>query len=165
MVFQGHLFVKGRLLSESGLERHPLNPMTDSDIRRWLGRQTVGDVGLVDYTIVRQGPAAIAAALASAAETLVIVDATSDEDLLAIGRAARKARLITGGSGIAMALPEMFREQGLLEESWPEIAPGVPALRSRDETPMAMALKSGNFGDQAFFTKSLQVLGTDEHRS
>ena len=75
MVFLGHLFVKGRLLSESGLEKHPLNPMTDPDIRRWLGRQTVGEVGLVDYAVVRQGPAAIRAALAAATETLVIVDA------------------------------------------------------------------------------------------
>ena len=32
-VYQGHLFVHDRLLSESGLESHPLNPMTDPDIR------------------------------------------------------------------------------------------------------------------------------------
>ena len=114
VVFAGHLFVKGRLLSESGLEKHPLNPMTDPDIRRWLGRQTVGEVGLVDYAIVRQGADAIAAALASMSETLAIIDATSDADLIEIGRAARDATLITGGSGVAMALPANFRERGLL---------------------------------------------------
>ncbi|MFP5405537.1 MAG: four-carbon acid sugar kinase family protein, partial [Gammaproteobacteria bacterium] len=27
-VYMGHLFVGDRLLSESGMERHPLNPMT-----------------------------------------------------------------------------------------------------------------------------------------
>ncbi|MEM8751535.1 MAG: four-carbon acid sugar kinase family protein, partial [Pseudomonadota bacterium] len=32
-VYQGHLFVGDRLLSESGMEHHPLTPMTDSDIR------------------------------------------------------------------------------------------------------------------------------------
>ena len=39
-VFQGHLFVGDRLLSESSLATHPLTPMTDPDIRRWLQRQT-----------------------------------------------------------------------------------------------------------------------------
>ncbi|TIR96086.1 MAG: four-carbon acid sugar kinase family protein, partial [Mesorhizobium sp.] len=29
-VYQGHLFVKDRLLNESGLQNHPLNPMTDA---------------------------------------------------------------------------------------------------------------------------------------
>jgi hypothetical protein len=38
-LFMGHLFVKDRLLNESGMEKHPLNPMTDSDLRRWLRRQ------------------------------------------------------------------------------------------------------------------------------
>ena len=45
-VYQGHLFVHDKLLSESGLENHPLNPMTDPDIRRWLQRQTSERVGL-----------------------------------------------------------------------------------------------------------------------
>src|SRR5215217_3500839 len=39
-VYQGHLFVLDRLLSESGMQKHPLNPMTDPDIRRWLARQS-----------------------------------------------------------------------------------------------------------------------------
>ena len=39
-IYQGHLFVHDRLLSESGMEKHPLTPMTDPDLRRWLGRQT-----------------------------------------------------------------------------------------------------------------------------
>jgi len=41
-LYQGHLFVGDRLLSESGLEAHPLTPMTDPDIRRWLRRQCRG---------------------------------------------------------------------------------------------------------------------------
>jgi uncharacterized protein YgbK (DUF1537 family) len=46
-LYMGHLFVGGRLLSESGMQNHPLNPMTDPDIRRWLRLQTKGEVGLV----------------------------------------------------------------------------------------------------------------------
>ena len=113
-VYQGHLFVKDRLLSESGMERHPLNPMTDPDIRRWLGRQTTTDVGHVPYDIVRQGPRSIAQALAAEHRRLVVVDAVSDADLLAIGQAMRDAVLVTGGSGIALGLPQNFRDAGLL---------------------------------------------------
>lgn len=116
-LFMGHLFVADRLLSESGMEKHPLNPMTDPDIRRWLRRQTNGEVGLVPYAVVRQGASAISAALdteAASGRRLAVVDAVVDEDLTAIGAAAADHRLVTGGSGIALGLPENFRRQGLL---------------------------------------------------
>jgi 3-dehydrotetronate 4-kinase len=115
-VYQGHLFVGDRLLSESGLENHPLNPMTDPDLRRWLQRQSKEPVGVVPWAVVRQGGAAIRKALDVAAERgerLVIVDAISDEDLLFIGDACAEAPLITGGSGIALGLPRNFIRQGL----------------------------------------------------
>ena len=116
-LFMGHLFVRDRLLSESGMEKHPLNPMTDPDIRRWLRRQTKGEVGLVPYAVVRQGPDAIRRGIdaeAKAGRRLVVVDAVADEDLYAIGSAVAEHRLVTGGSGIAIGLPENFRRQGLL---------------------------------------------------
>jgi uncharacterized protein YgbK (DUF1537 family) len=116
-LFNGHLFVGNRLLSESGLQNHPLTPMTDPDIRRWLRRQTTGAVGLVDHAVVRAGANTIAAALARAAdadERLVVVDATSDSDLIAIGAAIAGHRLVTGGSGIALGLPANFRAAGLI---------------------------------------------------
>jgi uncharacterized protein YgbK (DUF1537 family) len=116
-LYQGHLFVHDRLLNESGLERHPLNPMTDADLRRWLKRQSQSPVGLVPWTLVRKGAAAIEAALAEAArrgEKLVIVDALGDDDLLAIGAACAGARLITGGSGVAMGLSRNFARAGKL---------------------------------------------------
>jgi uncharacterized protein YgbK (DUF1537 family) len=115
-VYQGHLFVRDRLLSESGMERHPLNPMTDPDIRRWLKSQTAGDVGHIAHDVVARGAASIAAALATQDHRLVVVDALSDADLLAIGRALNDAVLVTGGSGIALGLPENFRRAGLLAE-------------------------------------------------
>ena len=39
-VYQGNLFVGAVPLSESGMRDHPLTPMTDSDLRRWLKPQT-----------------------------------------------------------------------------------------------------------------------------
>jgi uncharacterized protein YgbK (DUF1537 family) len=41
----------------------------------------------------------------------------------------------------------------------PEIDPGVPALRTVDGPPLALALKSGNFGGPDFFEKALRALG------
>ena len=40
----------------------------------------------------------------------------------------------------------------------PQIDPGVPWTMSIGEKPLALALKSGNFGSQDFFTKAFQVL-------
>jgi uncharacterized protein YgbK (DUF1537 family) len=116
-LFMGHLFVGDRLLSETGMRNHPLTPMTDPDIRRWLGYQTQGKVGLVPYAIVRQGREAIARALeaeAAAGRRLIVTDAVVDDDLRAIGAAIAGDRLVTGGSGIAIGLPENFRSQGLI---------------------------------------------------
>ena len=116
-LFNGHLFVGGRLLSETGMRDHPLTPMTDPDIRRWLRRQTKGDVGLVPYAAVRGGSAGIRAALAAEqaeGRRLVVTDAVADEDLIAIGEAVAEHRLVTGGSGIALGLPANFRKAGLL---------------------------------------------------
>jgi len=121
-VYQGHLFVGDRLLSESGMETHPLTPMRDADIRRVLTSQSRGPAGHVAHAIVRAGPDAIAAALADEARAgrrLVVVDAIHDEDLATIGRAARTARLLTGGSGVALGLPTNFADEGLLADTPP----------------------------------------------
>jgi uncharacterized protein YgbK (DUF1537 family) len=42
----------------------------------------------------------------------------------------------------------------------PEIDPGVPALTSIGDRPLALALKSGNFGAQDFFSRALRTLET-----
>jgi 3-dehydrotetronate 4-kinase len=115
-LYQGHLFVGDVPLNESSLSTHPLNPMTDSDLRRWLSRQSTAPVGHVPWARVREGASSVRTALAEAAargEMLVIVDAVADEDLVAIGEACSDALLITGGSGIALALPGNFRRAGL----------------------------------------------------
>jgi 3-dehydrotetronate 4-kinase len=114
-IYQGHLFVGDRLLNESGLENHPLNPMTDADIRRWLALQSKHPVGLVPWPVVQSGPQAIREMLNAAAvrdEWLVIVDAVTDGDLINIGEACADAPLLTGGSGIAIGLPQIIIGRG-----------------------------------------------------
>jgi 3-dehydrotetronate 4-kinase len=123
-IYQGHLFVQGRLLNESGMQNHPLTPMTDPDLRRWLARQGTGPVGLVAAQVVRQGGKAVRAALASAAEPLVVVDAIDDTDLMAIGAAVAGARLVTGGSGIALGLARNVKAVTEVKALLPLTAPG-----------------------------------------
>ncbi|MBO1074777.1 3-oxo-tetronate kinase [Roseomonas marmotae] len=118
-IFQGHLFVGDRLLNESGMENHPLTPMRDANLVRVLSRQTDGGVGLVPFAAVDAGEAAIRREfhrLRDSGRRYAITDAVTDEHLLAIGAACAEHALITGGSGIAMGLPENFRAQGLLPE-------------------------------------------------
>lgn len=110
-LYQGHLFVKDALLSESGMQHHPLTPMTDPDIRRWLGYQSKYKIGHVPSQTVLQGESSILDALT--AETVkghrhIVVDAIQDSDLHHIGKAARDLPLITGGSGVALGLPANF---------------------------------------------------------
>ncbi len=130
-VYQGHLFVGTALLSESGMENHPLTPMRDPNLVRVLARQTRGGVGLVPYATVAKGAASIAAAmeaLEAAGQRYAIVDAVSEQHLLAIGKAAADHKLITGGSGIAMGLPENFRRAGLLPAVAEAEAAQLPAV-------------------------------------
>jgi 3-dehydrotetronate 4-kinase len=105
------------LLNESGMEHHPLTPMTDANLVRVLSRQTDGTVGLVPYATVDQGANAIRqamTALRGQGHRYAIVDAVSDSHLMAIGEAAAQHPLLTGGSGVAMGLPENFRRAGKL---------------------------------------------------
>ncbi|HQR22802.1 MAG TPA: four-carbon acid sugar kinase family protein, partial [Burkholderiaceae bacterium] len=114
-VFSGHLFVGDRLLSESSLRNHPLNPMTDSDLRRWLRRQTRSEVGFVDITTVKRGSDELRKALAQCSargECLVIVDAIDEADLLVIGAACANMPLVTGASGVALGMAAAFAQRG-----------------------------------------------------
>jgi len=116
-VYQGHLFVGAALLNESGMQDHPLTPMRDANLVRVLSRQTTGTVGLVPFATVAAGPTAIRRALSALKEQgrrYAIVDAVTDAHLLDIGAAAAGHALLTGGSGMAMGLPDNFRHAGLL---------------------------------------------------
>ncbi len=115
-VYRGHLFVNDALLNESGLENHPLNPMTDANLVRWLRQQCREPVGAVGWPIVSRGAAATRQALTDAAErgeVLVVTDAIADIDLVVLATAVAQAPLITGGSGIALGLPRNFIRERL----------------------------------------------------
>ncbi|HEV7801073.1 MAG TPA: 3-oxo-tetronate kinase [Burkholderiales bacterium] len=127
-VYQGHLFVGGDLLSESSMREHPLTPMTDASLVRVLQRQTQGRVGLIPFSVVDRGVEAIDAcisALQAQGYRYAIVDALTEAHLLSIGAACADMKLLTGGSGLALGLPDNFRQQGLLKRRSGENLPQV----------------------------------------
>jgi uncharacterized protein YgbK (DUF1537 family) len=110
-VFKGHLFVGDVLLNESGMQNHPLTPMTDANLVRVLQRQCRRLVGLIDYKVVAQGEAAIRqriAELRAQGVGVAVVDAISNDDLLRLGPALKGLPLVTAGSGVAIGLPANF---------------------------------------------------------
>lgn len=130
-VYQGHLFVGDRLLNESGMQNHPLNPMHDADLVRFLGTQVSQDVGLLGFEHLSD-PEQVRQRLDEIADegcTHVIVDACSDGQLQTIAEAIFDEPLITGGSGLARFLPHAYRLNRLAE---PALAkPEVPAVRGK----------------------------------
>jgi len=127
-VFKGHLFVGDELLSDSGMRNHPLNPMTDSSLPRVLARQSKHKVGLVQYDTIVRGSDAVREEmqrLAGQGIRHIILDAVTDEHLMTLGEACADLPLITGGSGMAMGLPENFRRRGDLKSERAQELPTV----------------------------------------
>lgn len=116
-IYQGYLFVNDTLLSESGMKDHPLTPMTDSDLRRWLAHQTSQDVKHIPHSLVKQGHDAVAAHMQSQAPAFFIADAIEDDDLIVLGKSIKQRKLLTGGSGLALGLPQNFRDDGKIGNS------------------------------------------------
>jgi uncharacterized protein YgbK (DUF1537 family) len=110
-VYRGHLFVHDQLLNESGMQHHPLTPMTDPNIVRVLAAQTNLSVDLIRLNLVREGEKAVSQAFetrSSQAATVSITDASSNDDLVVLAGAAKGLKLVTGGSGLALGLGKNF---------------------------------------------------------
>ena len=122
-IFMGHLFVGQQLLAESPMKDHPLTPMRDSNLMRLLGQQVTKPVGLADRLTVARGAEALRAEMAARKEkgiAHVIVDAVANSDLAVIAEACRDMPLLTGGSAVAMPLPELYLADGTLSADAPK---------------------------------------------
>jgi uncharacterized protein YgbK (DUF1537 family) len=82
----------------------------------------------------------------------------SERGLGALARvlAERYGRLIVAGGETSGAVIDALGIRAV--EIGDAIDPGVPALRSLANPPLALALKSGNFGAEDFFRKAAQAL-------
>lgn len=117
-IFRGHLFVQDQLLSESGMQHHPLTPMTDANLVRVLQSQTQLKVGLLRYDSIAKGVEGVRSKIAELRADgvkMAIADALSDADLYTLGEACADLPLLTGGSG------------------WPWACRGISAKRANCE--------------------------------
>ena len=119
-VYFGHMFVNGKPLNESGMENHPLTPMTDHNLVRWLGYQTKNNVGLVDSQTISEGENSVKDKrenLKKNGYKYAIIDTIKNDDFDIICNAVKNLPLLTGGSGIALGLPKIYKDRGLLSAS------------------------------------------------
>ena len=65
-------------------------------------------------------------------------------------------RLVVAGGETSGAVMEALQVRAL--RIGPQIDPGVPWTERIGEPPLALALKSGNFGSEDFFPKALAML-------
>jgi 3-dehydrotetronate 4-kinase len=132
-VFMGNLFVGELPLAESPMKDHPLTPMRDSNLVRLLAPQVTKPVGLANRLTVEKGSKALRARLAELrAQGIahVVVDAVSNSDLYVIAEACHDMPLLTGGSAVAMPLPEIWMKQDLLRKKTGSAKPTAPRGRS-----------------------------------
>ncbi|MEL7444495.1 MAG: 3-oxo-tetronate kinase [Pseudomonadota bacterium] len=107
-VYRGHIFVDDRLISESSLATHPLNPMTDPDLVRFLrlqsGKTQVRSLSLED---IEAGPDRVRNILLASTEQgggFLLADTLFDRHIEILAEALVDARLVTGGSPLCGAL-------------------------------------------------------------
>lgn len=104
-VFKGHLFVGDKLLNECGMENHPLNPMTDANLQRWLTKQVKGDVRVIEHSTIGQGAEYVRTALSQLCDVShVIGDAIDEADLDVWADVLHHSTFFAGGSGLAKPL-------------------------------------------------------------
>ena len=121
-----------------------------ADVLAWVDGQS-GDAPILIYSSADPGVVRdTQARLGSEAAGLMVEDA--------IARTAQGlhqrgfTRLLVAGGETSGAVVQALGAQSLA--IGPEIDPGVPWTRTLDGTPLALALKSGNFGAPDFFLKA-----------
>ncbi|MGR3806740.1 3-oxo-tetronate kinase [Pasteurella testudinis] len=103
-IFNGYLFVGQSLLNESGMQNHPITPMTDANLVRLMDGQASGKTGLVSYADVIQGADNVKRCFEQLKQQgcrYAVVDAADNSQLAVLAEAIDDFKLVTGGSGLA----------------------------------------------------------------
>lgn len=113
-ILQGHLFVKGELLNESGMQHHPVTPMTHSSLKKLMEAQSAGLCSNISLDTVKNHPEQIASQLDQLHEKntkYVIFDVLDNTDLLTVARATSAFPLVTGAAGLGYAIAALDMQQ------------------------------------------------------
>ncbi|MDK9561284.1 four-carbon acid sugar kinase family protein [Gallibacterium anatis] len=103
-IFNGYLFVGQMLLNESGMQNHPITPMTDANLMRLMDRQAQGKTGLVPYAEVIKGADNVKRCFHNLQQQgfrYAVIDAVDNSQLAVLAEAVADMKLVTGGSGLA----------------------------------------------------------------
>ena len=160
-VFKGYLFAGDAPLNESGMQNHPLTPMTDANLVRVLQAQARRVVGLVDYTVVARGADAVReriTQLQASGVGMAIVDAISNDDLMRLGPALKGMPLVTAGSGVAIGLPQNF---GMTPSAQASVLPKASGMQAVVSGSCSLAT---NVQVQAFIATGRPALAIDPLR-
>lgn len=118
----GHLFAGAfegvfRLDRHPVMTRHPVTPMTESDVGRHLAQQTDIPVGLIDLEVL-ESPEKIIQLLQDADKSIISIDTIAESDLTRAGQLiwenCGKGLFVVGSQGIEYALVNYWREIGYL---------------------------------------------------
>jgi uncharacterized protein YgbK (DUF1537 family) len=124
------------------------------DIARWAAERVGESPVLIYSTAEPEQVAAVQAQLGREAAGHLVEQAMG-ELALRLRQAGVRTFIVAGGE-TAGAVMAALRVRSL--RIGPEIAPGVPWTVTEDEPRLCLALKSGNFGDDDFFEKSVRML-------
>jgi 3-oxoisoapionate kinase len=124
-----------RLDRHPTMSRHPITPMTESDLRRHLALQTTKAVGLVDLLALGGAQDELdctIAGLRADGTEIILFDTLDEPHLRVIGRvlwdASSEAPLfVVGSSGVEYALTRYLQADGRLQPSPSRAAPEVVA--------------------------------------
>ncbi len=99
------------------MSSHPVTPMSESDLRLHLARQTNKKIGLIDFTELAEDPQrALKQRQADGAE-VVLIDLLDESQFNAVGALLNDHPFIVGSSGVEMALTAYWQHRGLIPGS------------------------------------------------
>ena len=131
----GNLFatVEGtthRLDRHPTMSKHPVTPMSESDLRQHLGRQTQKSIGLLDILALQHAdPDARLHEVLAGKPDAVLFDILDEDSLATVGRLIWSQRpagtmFALGSSGFEYALVEWWRRNGEILDPPPTFPPG-----------------------------------------
>ena len=139
-VYNGHMFIRNELISESSKRLDPVTPMPDPNLVRFLSLQTSIPVGLITHSELSRSENVVADAvsrLVKAGYKYILLDATGEDDLSASIILAKKAKAIVGSDSLIIYFG-MDRARGRRSEAAaPRHADGPAALFVGSVGPVA----------------------------
>jgi len=124
-----------RLDRHPTMRRHPITPMTESDLRLHLSQQTSRPIGLLDMRHLAESDEALSRRLEKCVDDgcqIILFDTLDESHLLKIGRLVWALRgdqpvFVVASSGIEYALTAHWQQSGVIQPPPPRLSAGAAA--------------------------------------